>query len=66
MLNEFEYEAAMKRIEQLIDGDPELDSPEGQELDELVGQVVEYEHALYSVAPDPEIIKVMLGELKRE
>lgn len=65
MLTETEYEAAMLRIEQLMDGDPELDSAEGKELDELVGACVEYEHAHYQFAPAPEIQKIMLDELRK-
>ena len=46
-MNQQEYEAALARIERLIDSDPPFDSPEGAELDALVSEVVVYEKQMF-------------------
>jgi hypothetical protein len=44
-----EYEATLKRIEELFDAKP--DTPECEELDRLADAVVEYEGRLYPFPP---------------
>lgn len=41
--NETEYHAALKRIEQLVVLDPDVETREGKELAELSVEVAEYE-----------------------
>ena len=47
--NEADYDAALKRVEELFNADP--NTPEGQELDVLVTLVEEYENIHYPIAP---------------
>lgn len=60
-MNELEYEAALARIDTLIDSDPPLDSPEGAELDALVEQVLAYEkeHFPFPATRDAEIAELL-------
>ena len=62
---EVEYEAALKRIDQLLDIDPEPESQEGQELQLLLVLVEKYEDEHYAIdMPDPiEAIKVRMDDL---
>lgn len=62
--NEKTYAAALARVSQLIDMDPALDSPEGEEL-EVLGTLVEaYEAKHFPIAPpDPvEAIKFRMEQ----
>ncbi len=58
-----EYEAALARIEELFDAEP--DSPEGDELEILASLVETYERRNYSIGPpDPiEAIKIRMADL---
>ena len=62
---ETEYNTALKRIDQLLDINPEPDSPEGQELQLLLILVEKYEDEHYVIdMPDPiEAIKVRMDDL---
>jgi antitoxin component HigA of HigAB toxin-antitoxin module len=40
-----EYHVALERINELAKLDPAIDTPEGNELEELVGTVITYERA---------------------
>jgi antitoxin component HigA of HigAB toxin-antitoxin module len=42
-MNEPEYNAALQRIEELIDCDPNPGSTAGKELEQLVNEVMDYE-----------------------
>lgn len=50
--NHKDYEAALHRIEELFDA--KHDSPEGEELDRLVDEVVAYEDIHYPI-PKPTV-----------
>lgn len=62
---EVEYDAVLKRIDQLLDIDPEPESQEGQELQLLLVLVEKYEDEHYFIdMPDPiEAIKVRMDDL---
>lgn len=62
---EAEYDAVLKRIDQLLDIDPEPDSLEGRELQLLLVLVEKYEDEHYFIdMPDPiEAIKVRMDDL---
>ena len=67
-MNELEYQLAMLRIDLLMNrhqgSGPPLDSAEGEELDRLVGEVVEYEEAHYRFMPEPAIAKQLIVDLR--
>jgi HTH-type transcriptional regulator / antitoxin HigA len=62
---EAEYDAALKRIDQLLDIGPEPESLEGRELQLLLVLVEKYEDEHYAIdMPDPiEAIKVRMDDL---
>ncbi len=47
--NDEQHAALLKRIEQLMDLDPDLGTPEGDELTELVDIVVAYEEKRWPI-----------------
>lgn len=47
VMTEAEYQLKLERIRELIDLDPKLDTPEGQELDQLATEVEAYEKEHY-------------------
>lgn len=59
-----DYEVALERIEELVDLDPELETPEAEELELLTLLVTTYEDALYPIdLPDPvEAIKFRMEQ----
>jgi len=63
--NEADYDAMLKRIDTLMDIDPEIGSPEGDELEVLVMLVEKYEEKHWTIStPDPiEAIKYRMEEM---
>lgn len=63
-----DYEAALKRVDELMDLDPAVRSPRGRELRLLLYLVEKYEDEHYPIAsPDPiEAIKVRMEDLGLE
>lgn len=44
-----EYRTALDRVKALFESDPDLDSPDGRELDALVALVEEYENRVFPI-----------------
>ncbi len=62
---ETDYDAILERIDVLMDLNPELDSPDGDELEVLVMLVEKYEEKHWEISiPDPiEAIKYRMEEM---
>lgn len=63
--NQKEYEAALKRINELMDANPAKKTPDGKELKLLLYLVEKYEDEHYPIGmPDPvEAIKIRMEDL---
>lgn len=62
---EADYDSALERIDTLMDLDPEMGSPEGDELEVLAVLVEKYEEKYWAIStPDPiEAIKYRMEEM---
>lgn len=62
--NDDDYKAALKEVAALMEGDPEIDTPDGDRLDVLVTLVQAYEARHHPMqAPDPvEAIKFRMDQ----
>lgn len=63
--NESDYEHALKRIDELVDIDPEENTPEAEEMDLLALLINKYEDEVYPIdIPDPvEAIKFRMDQM---